>query len=148
MLVTDGPEGIPLVLRYADATDHGYCVQFAGPGTATPRKPTDDGGACGGPVGGSSWRRFGGDQAGVSGEIVTGHGVVQLYAVHVLGAVRVAVVFSDGTTRPSTLGQDWTAGWLTAEQAALDPVLVGYDTAETEIGRGFALPVLSADCPR
>jgi hypothetical protein len=135
LVVTPGPGSTSLVLAFADATDHGWCVAMYKLGTPTPTDLGSLGGACGGPVGGPDWLRFAGASMVNSGEDIGGAENITMFGVHVPGAARARVVLQDGSVVPVSVGQHWAAGYLTTEQVAQNPVLVGYDTDGREVGR-------------
>lgn len=142
LLVTKGPNGQPLVVTYADASDNGYCVKMSRPGESTPADPAVYGGGCSGPVGGQAWRRFGGEQITLGGSLAAGQEAVTLYAVHVPNAATVNIVFADGSAVSTPLTDHWTAGYLSADEGRRKPVLVGYDSAGHEVGTAPILGVV------
>ncbi len=153
LLTITGPDGQPLQLWYADASDNGYCVALVGPvrGPSTPppypnykgtpiplfngqRLANQAGGGCG-----AKDNSFGGEiitaDIGDPGSTTNPPGP-GFFIVNVPGAASVRVVFRDGTrTAPLPIAEQQTAGWISGIQFADDPQLVGYDAHGTVIGR-------------
>lgn len=131
ILSTTGPEGRPMTLSRADATNGGHCILFNtgnngfGVGALYSCRPQHS------PFG--SEVQISDTQTQTPGRY---RHLVTAFAVNVPGAATVRVVFGDGTrTTPLPIAMGWTEGWLTATQTKHAPVLVGYNKAGTAIGR-------------
>jgi hypothetical protein len=144
LLSIPGPDGAPLNLWYSDANDHGYCVSLTSavmadptatagisvaPGEGSPPEPGTAANGCDGPVGDQPWQQFGG------AAYASANSASLTFIVHVPGASSVRLRFADGGTRTLPIGDHWTAGWLTRQQALGNPVLIGYSANGTEVAR-------------
>jgi hypothetical protein len=138
VLTTTDAGGQPLQLWYTSANDHGFCVfDVIGP-AASPTNADADvlASSCDGPVGGDEWNAFGGKYAGAGGN------GVNTFIMHVPGATRVVLQFTNGTTKALPLSDAWTTRWVTDTQGALCPTLVGYDAHGTPVGRVALAPIM------